>query len=174
MKRYNVGEDTNGNPWEEEHPEGEWVRAEEALEVEASRDKAMDEQHAKLVRVADEKRAALASLATANALLDEAKPLWQEWRDTDITADEDYWANFCNRAHRWHDRVIAHLAGQTAAPGKLETEMAKLGLHHVGESREDVKRRLYKVPGAVLQATGAWAEAMGLDVEKLEPGEPGK
>ncbi len=56
-----------------------------------------------------ERDGARAQLAAANALLKEAVPLWLEWRTTDITADDDRWAEFTNRAHDWHDRVQRHV-----------------------------------------------------------------
>jgi hypothetical protein len=50
-----------------------------------------------------------ARINAADALLREAIPLWHEWRTTDITADDDRWAEFTNRAHDWHDRVRRHV-----------------------------------------------------------------
>lgn len=37
--------------------------------------------------------------------------------------------------------INTHLAGQPTAHGKFERKMAKLGLHHMGESAADVKAR---------------------------------
>lgn len=72
-----------------------------------------------------EANAAYRHLAAANALLERGMPLLEQWRTTDITSDDDTWADFTNAMHRWHDRIVAHLSGQALArTNHLEEHLA--------------------------------------------------
>lgn len=51
--------------------------------------------------------AAEARVRELETLLRQAVPLWEQWRTSDITDDDDKWAEFTNRAHDWHDAVKA-------------------------------------------------------------------
>jgi hypothetical protein len=99
-------------------------------EVERLRDPMREQTWSERFRVLTERAYAGESrLAVAIELLREDEALWQEWRSTDITEDEDGWVSFTNRAHAHHDKVralfatrsdelVAFLAARPAAPAR--------------------------------------------------------
>ena len=68
---------------------------------------ARDKQDSVIVQATTKLQALLDQSARVRALetaVDEARALWTEWSETDITDDDDRWADFTNRVHDWLKR----------------------------------------------------------------------
>jgi hypothetical protein len=111
------------------------------------------------VQVREEQVAARAAEAAAlraenERLRAELPKAFERGLRTSVAHDQLAAANaLLERIYNWHgphgltvtvmNEIRAHLAGQPAQPAMtLERRLAELGLHHMGESSEDVKRRL--------------------------------